>query len=416
MGFFNCCKTTKVANGANTSIQRTGTSGEKPKGVSVHWLQTGFMEEVKSTKGLSENSNIYQIENLSSDTNGVIRSKGEDVLCPFDGRMGAAYVECLDGEDNVGPANVMLSYGWRYEIKDIVDTLVDYCKSSVLDPKRTYIWICCMCNNQHRVVESRKDTTKKTEDTFDEFQTIFHDRVVGIGHIVALMTPWEKPVYLTRIWCIFELYIASQNENCQLTIAMPPVQKKQMVTALRKPAGVEHLYTNLTKTKVENAEASEELDRVRILEMVRNGPGYHELNRKVNMLLRNWIGSGLMGAVRDYEKSHDDLSGDLEYASLCNDIGKVLVDQGNHDEASRLYTAALAIYQTFEDEGSLDDDHRRELADTYNNHGLLLKKLGTYKESKEEFQKAMKIGKTVWSDNDYDAGEYKLSLSPLEPF
>ena len=34
--------------------------------------------------------------------------------------------------------------------------------------------------------------------SFSEFQCTFVDRVKQIGHILALMAPWEAPVYLTR--------------------------------------------------------------------------------------------------------------------------------------------------------------------------------------------------------------------------
>lgn len=398
MGIFSCCR--------STNRVRDASNQGKPLGVSVHWLKTGFIDEIQK-KGLSGASNIYQVEDLSSPKNGIIRSKGEDVICPRDGRMGAAYVDCLEGDDNVGPANVMLSYGWRYAVNDIVDTLVDYCKSNDLDMKKTFIWICCLCVNQHRVVETKNLGDDANEDAFETFQTIFHDRVINIGHIIALMCPWDRPVYLTRIWCIFELYIASESENCHLTIAMPPREKRRMVSALRQDAGVDELYRNLSATKIENAEASQELDRVRILEMVRNGPGYNELNRVVNMLLRDWVKGGLRQAVTNYEKKENksDLKLDAEYARLCNDIGKVMRDQGDLDEASNLQEKAIAIFEALDKKGTLTDTNRRALADSYNNLGLLQKRLGKYAAAKDTFQKALEEGKRVWSVDDYDAAQ-----------
>lgn len=394
MGFFSCCSSKKVRS----------STGEKPKGVSVYFLRNGFMEEVKSTEGLSEISNIYEIENLSSKECGVIRSKGKEVICPRDGRLGAAYVDCIDGQDNVGPANLMLSYGWRYAIKDIVDTLEDYCDGANLDTKRTYVWICCLCNNQHRVVESLTSGNKQ-EDTFDQFQQTFHDRVVDIGHVVAMMYPWRNPIYLTRIWCIFELYVASENENCTLTIHMPPNEKAAMIKALRQVAGVDDLYRHLSKTKIENAEASEELDRQRILEIVRQGPGFNELNQKVNMLIRDWVKRGLLESVENYKRKSNDYSNDPEYARLCNDVGKVMRDNTEMDIASVLHHDAIQVLEKCDEQGILTDEYRRVLADTYNNLGLLLKSMGEYAEAKGKFQKALEIGKTVWSENDYDAAQ-----------
>ena len=128
------------------------------KGVSVHWLKHGFLQEVQKA-GHTENATIYQIEDLTKQQEeeyGVIRTKGAHIHCPRDGRIGAAYVDCLEGADQVGPANRMLSYSWAYTVGGIVHTLEDYCISNDLDPKRVYVWICCLCNNQHRVVEKKR--------------------------------------------------------------------------------------------------------------------------------------------------------------------------------------------------------------------------------------------------------------------
>ena len=77
--------------------------------------------------GKDETSSIYDIEDLRKKTDfGVIRSKGATILCPRDNKIGAAYVDCLKGKDNVGPANRMLSYVWAYTVGDIVTCLETY--------------------------------------------------------------------------------------------------------------------------------------------------------------------------------------------------------------------------------------------------------------------------------------------------
>lgn len=40
----------------------------------------------------------------------------------------------------------------------------------------------------------------------------------NIGHMLAMMAPWKAPIYLTRVWCIFEMYVAYSN-NCQVAPA-----------------------------------------------------------------------------------------------------------------------------------------------------------------------------------------------------
>ena len=178
-------------------------------GISVHALYHIFLSEV-CERGLDRTAKIYQIENLNHAEHGAIRAKGANVICPQDGNIGASYVDSLQGEDNVGKANRMLSYSWGYTIGDIVDTLVDYCESEKLNPKRIYVWICCLCNNQHRVYENKR---KGVSVPFEEFQSTFYKCVTGIKHVLPMMEPWLKPKYLTRIWCIFEIFTATTNKT-----------------------------------------------------------------------------------------------------------------------------------------------------------------------------------------------------------
>ena len=126
------------------------------RGVSVHYLKNDLLEEVKKDDLDLNTAKIYQMEpNLRSnnrDDFGLIRRKGADTICPRDGQLGAAYVDSIQQcDDFVGHANVMLSYAWGYGIKSVVDTLVAKCLADGRDMKRTYVWICCLCNNQHRI-------------------------------------------------------------------------------------------------------------------------------------------------------------------------------------------------------------------------------------------------------------------------
>jgi hypothetical protein len=80
-----------------------------------------------------------------------------------------------------------------YSIGDIVDTLSEFCESQEEDPKQTFVWICCFCVNQHRVVQqSQSQQSGMLEEAIDFF-TIFAQRVVTIGHVLCLMSPWNYP-------------------------------------------------------------------------------------------------------------------------------------------------------------------------------------------------------------------------------
>jgi hypothetical protein len=213
MGNLQCCVGKNAAwrqegTDENRSSIEATSDAEIPNGISVHCLEHCLMKEVQSM-GFSPSSKIYEIENLNEETHGVIRTKGAKVICPFDGTIGSAYVDALGGiEDYVGPATIMLSYSWSYGVGDIVQTLSDYCEDHDLDPKRTYVWICCLCINQHRVAESKKNAATADGVSFEEFQNIFHDRVTKIRHILAMMSPWSSPLYLVSSCCLDLLLVS----------------------------------------------------------------------------------------------------------------------------------------------------------------------------------------------------------------
>ena len=128
--------------GAGAEAQSPGPNepGHHLRGVSAAFMLGVFLIEVVA-HGLSRDSKVYEVEPE------VIRGKGKNVTCPRDGKLGAAYVDCVPN-GQAGPASVMLSYGWAYTVGDIVDTLTEFCRTSGRCAESTCFWICCLCINQ----------------------------------------------------------------------------------------------------------------------------------------------------------------------------------------------------------------------------------------------------------------------------
>jgi len=356
---------------------------------SVFHLQTTLQERIKEA-GLDETATLYQIEDLRVDTPGVIRSKGTDVLCPIDGKKGAAYVHCINGDDHVGTATHMLSYAWGYQYTDIVNTLVGHCKEKGLDPKKTYVWICCLCNNQHRVFG--------TKITFEEFQTVFNKRVTGIGNILAMMAPWTKPTYLERVWCIFEMYTAN-SFNCTVQIVMPAKEKASLVDAVLKPTddasgknGLDDLFDALANTKVELAKASVLEDKENILKLIEEGPGYYDLNLKINELMRAWVRDTVLDAVKDTEANTSDDDSDFTKQDAARKLafcGSFFSKNGAYQDAIELHQKSLEIYKSIEDDSE-------PVARCYNNIGTEYESMGDYQKALESHTKCVNIFERVY--------------------
>ncbi|CAB9510841.1 Kinesin light chain [Seminavis robusta] len=368
-------------------------------GVSVFHLEQVFAEEevcaashAATGNPLSKDSKVYDIEDLRGPP-GVIRTKGASIVCPIDGKMGAAYVHCLEGDDHVGEATHMLSYSWNYSIGDIVDTLNDFCQQNQLDPKRTYIWMCCLCVNQHRVVEnSAQHKSGMIASTKVDFFAIFGERVKKIGHLLAMMAPWKAPIYITRVWCIFEIFTAHRMGGCKVDIVMPPKEKQSLEQdVVDNDRGINALYETLGNTKVENANASVESDRLSILGQVQSDVGYSVLNNLVNDLLRGWMQGVLTQLVETRENTNN-----VGYVNFCNQIGVILRTKGEHSAAMKLHQTALTIC-----EAVLGKNHEKT-AETYSNIGEVLHDMGNYEGALSKYEEALALILSVFGENHSD--------------
>lgn len=206
----------EVETGTGGSMPLQGSLGSRPvspeakasekKGLSMDYIKRYLLKDLQ-----------VQATDTVSTIEVRIRERGEHTTCPRDGRPGAAYVDSI-AEQYTGEANMMLSYSWSYFVMDIVSSLVMYCERNKLDLKSTWVWICCLCVNQHRVQEQLEHNTVVGVDAF---MRVFEGRVRSTKRIVGLLAPWRDPQYVKRVWCLFEAWKASQTKGIELDFLLP---------------------------------------------------------------------------------------------------------------------------------------------------------------------------------------------------
>ena len=331
-------------------------------GVSVHYLRNILLQEVRDA-GLDEDTaTIYDMEDMRKSTHGIIRSKGAQHTCPRDGKLGAAYVDTIQGEDFVGTANVILgSYCWSYRIKDIVKTLEEKCEANERDPKQTYVWICYLCNNLHRV---------DNHVPFEQFRDIF-----GTGDIFGSIV-----TSVGTIW------------------SMPAEQKKAMIESFSR---IDSLLNALAKTTVENAKASREEDKKNILALVEESVGHADLNITVNSSTRKSI----IGVMKKEEqlraRRSRDTSTDLDHARLCYNIGNVLRTLYDFNDALEMCNKGRAIREKV-----LGKEHP-DTAASYSSIGLVMLSMGDYAGALEMCSQGLAIHlKVLGKDHPLTAESY----------
>jgi len=257
---------------------------------SVHFLKYYFRADVEAG-GFAPDSSVYEIE---AD---IIRARGSDVLCPRDGKLGAAYVDTLSNDENVGLATHFLSYAWGNSVQDIVDSLAAWQERRDLDPRRTNVWLCCLCENLHRPCRRDAIINPRT------FAARVNARILGIGRVLALVGPWFAPLFVGRCWCLYELHIANQLlGDGGLEILMPPSEEEAFGRALRSGVGLHRILDALDGVKLENASASSE-DRRCILSVV------GECREQVNMTIVRRLQNGFKAIARKYEVADTDDGG-----------------------------------------------------------------------------------------------------------
>jgi len=237
---------------------KSGNRGHELRALSVKFLSDGFLSDLN----ISDKDNVYDIEPRLRDA-----SKGK---CPRDKRPGSAYVDAAD-DPNAGVANYMLSYTWGDKVYDIIDALKSFCMRENKQLEDVRVWLCCICVNQHRVKE-RQEKGEKVE--FNTFSQTFGGKVNSIGNVLAMLSPWDDPLYIQRLWCIYEFTMAMNADDVNLVIILPTRQKALFKESLYQAQGissVSKIFHALGNIEIQSAKASYDEDRRNILENVAPG-------------------------------------------------------------------------------------------------------------------------------------------------
>ena len=165
--------------------------------------------------------------------------------------------------------------------------------------------------------------------TTDELKELFGVSIMGIGRVVCVFMPWDSPDYLGRIWCLFEL-VTAVSCGVEWAISLPSSQvaafHNTMITDFDKIAMV------LSKVDVSKATAREDSDRAAIMQVVEEGVGVYEMNKRVIGALSKWITDSAHEAI---EWLTDDQINSIAGARFLNGVARVLLSQVYHPRGQR---------------------------------------------------------------------------------
>ena len=145
------------------------------------------------------------------------------------------------------PATVFVSHAWRYNFYSVV---VDVMEQFAAEHPDAYFWFDLFTNDQNDV--SEKD--------FEWFCKKFRGSIKKIGHLLLVLSPWDKPIPIGRSWCLYEIHSALRDpEHIAFSVTLPGSEVKKLKTAVTKDSKC--IVKALTCIRAEEAEAREESDK-----------------------------------------------------------------------------------------------------------------------------------------------------------
>ena len=121
---------------------------------------------------------------------------------------------------------------------------------------------------------------------FKVFSQAFLDVLKEIGRAVFILSPWDRPVWMMRVWCLFEFYVVWLH-GLQFEFIMPPSQHKRFLVSLGEEQS--DFLGLVSKMDIEKASAFSKYDEDQIKNLVRTDlGGFAKLNESVICAVREF--------------------------------------------------------------------------------------------------------------------------------
>ena len=264
------------------------------------------------------------------------------------------------GSLHVGEATHFVSWFLATSIKTLLDALANFLEQQGLREEDTFFWVCDYVIRQGEDVKA--DLAR------------LGDCVSAVGHTVLLMEPWHAPAPLKRAYCITEVY-HTQKSGAQFAVVMSSAQQDAFDEALI--SDFDSIQASLSKVDVRTATCRDEKDTKAILDELERGVGFVACNTQVIGLLREALVAQARAALERLPAAERGTS------RLINNLGMLLQDMGQLEEARPLYEEALQVRRE-----TLGERHPGTLV-LINNMGVLLKEMGKLEEAKPLYEEAL---------------------------
>ncbi|KAF0697600.1 Aste57867_11728 [Aphanomyces stellatus] len=233
------------------------------------------------------------------------------------------------GDQYVKPASWFVSHAWSYAYLDVVDALTAFFdEQDEVVGDDVAVWFCMFNNNQHLV----RNQIQPFEFWVDSFQSALK----AIKNVVMVLSPWNNPTTLTRMWCVFEIYVAIATD-ARFEVAMAKTQKQAFLEDIEHDEA--HFNKMLGTIKSEQSQTAVASDSDNITRLMQDAKiSFTDLDRMLFNVLEDWM-------IRTLQVQIDG-SVSAEKAKWLYVKASVICDKGHYDLAKQCLHDALHIYRS----------------------------------------------------------------------
>ena len=277
-----------------------------------------------------------------------------------------------------GPANVFVSHAWMYMfLEDLIGAIEAWISQQPSCPDGGWrFWIDLFVVNQHLDPPQFPDAREEAEN-FKVFTDGFEGALVQIQRALIVLSPWNRPHWIFRIWCLFEFYVIMKFQ-IRYEFVLPRAQNSAFIKSLGEEGN--RFLELVSELDMEKADASREYDKKQIKALVHKDlGGYSKLNENVIGAIRKFCVNSSLRELRTMNEEQKSTNNLLDNTAL------LLLDVGELETALQLFSESLSNKVRCFGTGHVS------VATTYTCMGVVEAKLGNFQKALDLFQKALDI-------------------------
>jgi hypothetical protein len=188
------------------------------------------------------------------------------IIFPKTEKTKRSYIDILEGDASdgwplVAPPNVFVCYSWEYDMELILAVLDNVALKAL--PAPTYFWMDMLTVNFHEVDQGPHPT--------EFWCKVLNPPLCAVDKVVVICSPWDNPLPLKRLWCLWEIFEATQ-AGIPIEFHLPPREIRSLFDCVRRK-GFESLDEVGNRLDVRKAETSIPQDKAQILEDITHRVG-----------------------------------------------------------------------------------------------------------------------------------------------